>query len=145
MKTSWAKKLSKGLLLGGLLAAASGLVGCADDYYANPGYYRGGYYGSYASAPYPYYGGYGYPYGGYGYPYRTYGPSYGGYGYPYYCGASVVISGSRTYTYRDRYGRLHTAHRDARRTRAGVRKTQTTSPQISRDQSDDERRYYSRP
>jgi hypothetical protein len=144
MKTSLAKRLYQGLLFVGLVAAGVGLVGCADDYYAYPGYYRGGYYGSYASAPYPYYGGYGYPYSAYGYPYRTYGPYYGGYGYPYYGGASVVVSGSRTYTYRDRYGRLHTT-RDLRRTRGTARKVQTQSGQVRRSDNDDEQRYYSRP
>src|SRR2546423_4253932 len=91
MKTSWVKRFYKGLLLVGLLGAGAGLVGCADEYAAYPGY-RGGYYASsYGGRPYPSYG-YGYPYGAYGYPYRAYGPYYGG--YPSYGGASVVISGS---------------------------------------------------
>ena len=135
------------LLLLGLIGAGVGLVGCADEYAAYPGYYRGGYYAS--SAPYRYgygypYGGYGYPYGGYGYPYRAYGPYYGG--YPYYGGASVVISGGNRgyYTYRDRYGRLHTS-REVRRTRGTARKAKAQSTEVRRTDSDDERRYYSRP
>ncbi len=147
MKTRWLKHLQKGLLLLGLLGAGVALVGCADEYAAYPGYYRAGYYGTYASAPYPYYGGYyGYPYGGYGYPYRAYGPYYGG--YPYYGGASVVVSTGRSgyYSYRDRYGRVHTT-RDLRRSRTTTGKTErkSGSTQVRRYDSDDERWYYSRP
>jgi hypothetical protein len=143
MKTACANRFYKGLLLLGLIGAGVGLVGCADEYAAYPGY-RGGYYASYGAARYPYYGGYGYgyPYGAYGYPYRAYGPYYGS---PYYGGASVVISGSRNYyTYRDRYGRVHTS-RDLRRNRSTTRKTQTQSTHVRRYDNDDEQRYYSRP
>ena len=118
------------------------MVGCADEY----GYhgYRGGYYASY-SAPYPYYGGY-----GYGYPYRAYGPYYGGgyYGYraPYYGGTTVAVSGSRGYSYRDRYGRVRTARNVNRdRTQSVRRTTRTRSNQVPSSQSDDEKRYYQRP
>ena len=143
MKTSWVKRFYRVLLLLGLVGAGVGLVGCADEYAAYPGY-RGGYYANYGSAPYY---GYGYPYGGYGaygYPYRAYGPYYG---YPSYGGASVVISGSRSsYTYRDRYGRLRTS-RDVRRARGTPRRSriQTPSTEVRRTDADDERRYYSRP
>ena len=150
MKTSWAQKVHKGLLLLGLMGAGVAFVGCADNYYGAHPAYRGGYYASYSS---------GYPYGyGYGYPYRSYGPYYGGYGYPhsgyapYYGGTSVVIGGSRTYTYRDSYGRLHTVRRHANRVRnnntATTRTTRTTRAKAARVQNyqnDDEQRYYSRP
>jgi hypothetical protein len=145
MKTAWAKKVYRGLVLVGLMGAGVGFVGCADEYAAYPGY-RGGYYASY-SAGYPYYGGYGYPYRAYG-PYYG-GPSYG-YGSPYYGGggATVVYSGSRSYTYRDRYGRLHTTRRHANANR--VRNTSSTTTRSPRTrttrvpgyQSDDESRYY---
>jgi len=152
MKTSWAKKVHKGLLLLGLAGAGVAFVGCADTYYgANPAY-RGGYYASYSSG-YPYYG-------GYGYPYRAYGPYYGGYGSPYYGyapyygGTSVVIGGSRTYTYRDRYGRPYTVRRQAGRVRDNntttrttrtTRATRTGATKAQRVDNDDERRYYTRP
>ena len=51
MKTAWAKKVYRGLLLLGLMSAGVALIGCADEYAANPRY-RGGYYASY-SAGYP--------------------------------------------------------------------------------------------
>src|SRR5436309_2873229 len=100
MKTIWAKKVGRGLLLAALIGAGMGLAGCADEYAAYPGY-RGGYYASY-SAPYPYNGGYGYPYRAYG-PYYGYGAPYYGYGTPYYGGGgAVVISGSRSYVVKKR-------------------------------------------
>lgn len=127
-------------------------AGCADNYYGAYPAYRGGYYASYNS---------GYPYTGYGYgyPYRSYGPYYGGYGYPYYGyspyygGANVVISGSRTYTYRDRYGRPYTVRRQANRVRNNgtttttrtTRATRTKAARVQRVENDDEQRYYSRP
>jgi hypothetical protein len=146
MKTSWVKKVYQFCLLLGLLAVGGSLVGCADTYYGAYPAYRGGYYASYSGAPYYGYG-YGYPYrgygyGAYGYPYRSYGPYYGG--SPYYGGTSVVVSSNRGYyTYRDRYGRLHTA-RNVKRSQ-GTRRTQTQTREVQRSESDDERRYYSRP
>jgi len=141
MKRRCLKGLGRSLLLAGLLGAGVGLVGCADEYAAYPGYH-GGYYASYASAPYPYYGGYAYPYRSYG-PY--YGGSYYGYGAPYYGGARVVVSGSRTYTYRDRYGRLHT-RRNVNRARNSNRATTTTTRtrgvRTAPADNDDESRYY---
>jgi hypothetical protein len=137
MKTSWAKKIYQGLLLLGLVGAGVGMVGCADEYAAYPGY-RGGYYASYSAAPYPYYGGYSYPYRAYG-PYYG-GPSYG-YGSPYYGRSTVVISGSRSYAYRDRFGRVHN-RRNGNRVRRTSRTTQSRSTQLPGYQSDDERRYY---
>src|ERR1700760_3938670 len=132
MKTTWVKKVSRGILLTGLAAAGISLAGCADEYAAYPGYYHGGYYASY-SAPSPYYG-------GYGYPYRAYGPYYGGYygapyyGYaPYYGSGSVVISGvpsyyngGRSFVYRDRYGRVHRTNA-VNQTRQTRQTTQTTA------------------
>jgi hypothetical protein len=115
-----------------------GLVGCADEYAAYPGY-GGGYYASYAT-PHPYYG-------GYGYPYRAYGPYYGrpyGYGGPYYGGASVVVSRSSSYRHRDQSGRWH----DRRRTNRNTSRVQTTSrttrtrTQVPQSENDDEQRYY---
>ena len=150
MKTAWGKRIYKGLLLVGLIGASVGVVGCADEYAAYPRY-RGGYYASY-SAGHPYYGGY-----GYGYPYRAYGPYYGGpyygYGGPYYGGATVVLSGSRSYTYRDRFGRLHTTRRHANANRVRnnnttsttTRRTRTRAAHVPDYQSDDEQRYYTRP
>jgi len=139
MKTSWAKKIRQGLLLAGLISAGVGLVGCADGYYAHPGY-ASGYYANYSG------GGY-YPYsGGYGYPYRAYGPYYGssyyraGYGYPYYGSSSVVVSRSRSYAYRDRYGRTYT-RQNTNRVRNTTRKTQTRRT-VQQYQNDDERKYY---
>jgi hypothetical protein len=131
-----------------VMGAAASLVGCADDY----GYrgYGGGYYASYSGYR---------PYYGYGYaPYRPYGPYYGSpyyggpyYGRPYYGGATVVVSGSRNYayrdgyrsrshTYRDRYGRLHREDnvRSRKTTRAAVKRS-TPAP---RYENDEERRYY---
>jgi len=148
MKTRWVKKFSGSLLLAGLIGAAMGLAGCADEYAAYPGY-RGGYYASY-SAPYPYYGGYGYPYRSYG-PYYGgyYGSPYYGYGAPYYGSSAVVISGSRSYVsgnryvYRDRFGRLHRRNatdRVRRTSRTTHSERQTT--RLPKYQSDDERRYY---
>ena len=139
MKTSWVKRVYRSLLLLGLLGAGAGLVGCADYYGAYPAY-QGGYYGYNAA---PYYGyGYGYPYGAYGYPYRAYGPYYG---YPYYGSTNVVISGSRNYySYRDRYGRVHTT-RNVRRGEGTPHRTKAQTTQGQRYQSDDEHRYYSRP
>jgi hypothetical protein len=139
MKRCWPKRFQRGLLLVGLLGAGLGLVGCADEYAAYPRYH-GGYYASYAATPYPYYG-------GYGYPYRSYGPYYGrpyyGYGSPYYGNTRGVVSGRRTYTYRDRYGRLHT-RRNANRARniSRTTTTRTRSIQPSRSDNDDENRYY---
>jgi hypothetical protein len=140
MKTKWAKRIRLGLLLLAGIGAGGGLVGCADEYATYPGY-RGGYYASYTSGPY---------YSPYGYPYRAYAPYYGGpyygygspyYGGPYYGGSSVVISGSRTYTYRDRYGRWHN-RRDNRRTRSTTRNVRTRTTTAPQYQSDDENRYY---
>jgi hypothetical protein len=144
MKTSWVTKIRRGLLLVGLLGAGVGITGCADEYAAYPGY-RGGYYASYAARPYPYYGGY-----GYGYPYRAYGPYYGGgyygYGAPYYGGATVVVSGSRSYTYRDRFGRLQRARTVNRDRGQTVRRTtRTRSTRLPSYQNDEENRYYQRP
>jgi hypothetical protein len=135
MKTIWAKK--SGLLVA-LIGAGVGLVGCADGYYAHPGY-AGGYYASYSGSSYqPYYG-------GYGYPYRAYAPYYGyGNGYPYYGGSTVIVSGSRTYASRDRYGRTY-YRRNADRLRNTTRTTRTRSTQVQRRreyQNDDERKYY---
>lgn len=156
MKTAWTKKAYKGLVLLSLVGATVAFVGCADTYYAGYPGYRGGYYASY-SGGYPYYGAYGY---GYGYPYRAYGPYYGGpyygYGSPYYGGARIVYSGSRTYTYRDQYGRLHTTRRanrvrnnqeitNTRRTERTTRATRAPRTRVPVDQNDDENRYYSRP
>ncbi|HEY4282286.1 MAG TPA: hypothetical protein VGM62_04415 [Chthoniobacterales bacterium] len=144
MKTSWATKIRRGLLFAALLGAGTAMVGCADEYgayHASPG----GYYASY-SAPYPY-AGYGY---GYGYPYRGYGPYYGGgyygYGGPYYGGASVVVSNSHGYAYRDRYGRgYRTQNVNRNRVQTVKRTTRTRSTQARSYQNDDERRYYQRP
>lgn len=142
MRTTWVNKLYRILLLVGLIGAGVGLVGCADEYAAYPRY-RGGYYASY-SRPYPYYG-------GYGYPYRAYGPYYGGpyygYGSPYYGGTTVVLSGSRGYTYRDRYGRTYTRRNASRVRNTGTTtNTRTTRPRSTiraqRYDNDDERRYY---
>jgi hypothetical protein len=141
MKTKWAKRFCRAFLLVGLAGAGIGLVGCADEYAAYPGY-RGGYYASY-HAGYPYYS-------GYGYPYRAYGPYYGSYygGYPYY-GTSVVVSGSNHYAYRDRYGRVYTRRhvnriRNNNRTTRRTETTRTTRTRstVPRYQQDDERRYY---
>jgi hypothetical protein len=139
MKRSWLKSFHRGLLLVGLLGAGLGLAGCADEYAAYPRYH-GGYYASYAATPYPYYGGYGYPYRSYG-PYSG-GPYYG-YGSPYYGGTRVVVSRSRSYTYRDRYGRLHT-RRNVNRVRKTARATttHTRTIQTPRSDNDDENRYY---
>ena len=158
MKTTWVKKVSRGLLLAGLVGAGIGLAGCADEYAAYPGYHGGYYAGN--SAPYS---------GAYGYPYRTYGPYYGGgyygygapnygyapYGYsPYYGGGSVVVStgrtyysGNRAYVYRDRYGRLHRANAVNRTGQSSQRTTRTTThrqrtTRVPQYQSDDETRYY---
>jgi hypothetical protein len=148
MKTRWGKKFGRLLLLTGLAGAGIGLVGCADEYAAYPGY-RGGYYASYAAAPYPYYGGY-----GYGYPYRAYGPYYGssfyGGAYPYYGTGAVVISSGHGYTtYRDRSGRVYrrrtvnTVRNSNRATRQTTRTTRTTRTRVNPAyQNDDERRYY---
>lgn len=154
MKTSWMKKIQRGLLIAGLAGAGVGLVGCADEYAAYPGYH-GGYYAGYSSAPYPYYGGYGYPYRAYG-PYYGgyYGGPYYGYGSPYYGSSRVVVSGSRTSSYRDQYGRVH-YRRPANRVRTtgttGRTTTTTTTHRRTpngrtlRYDNDDERRYYARP
>lgn len=119
MKTNSSNKLAR---ISALLVIATGIVllgaGCADPYYAGPGYrpgyYATGYrpyspyaYGAYGS-PYarPYgYGGYGgYGYGGYGNGYSPYGYN----GYPGYGnGASVTISTGGGGYYRDRDGRRH--------------------------------------
>ena len=140
MKTTWGKRCWRGFLLFSMAGAALGLAGCADEYVGYPAY-RGGYYASYAAAPYPYYG------AGYGYPYRAYGPYYGGYGYPYYGGSSVIISGSRSYVYRDRYGRVrdrraNQQYRRTTRNQQQVRGTRTRSTTVRQYQNDDERRYY---
>lgn len=139
MKTTWANKIRQGLVLVGLIGAGAGLVGCADEHYGYgyPGY-NGGYYASYSRPYYPYYGGYGYPYRAYG-PY--YGSSYYGYGNPYYGGSTVVVSRSRNYAYRDRYGRTY-SRQNANRVRNTSRKVRTSRTQIQQDQNDDERKYY---
>ena len=144
MKTSWVKRIRRGILLVALIGTGAGMVGCADEYAAYPGH-RGGYYASY-SAPYPYYGGYGY---GYGYPYRAYGPYYGGgyygYGSPYYGRSTVVVSGSRGYAYRDRYGRVQRARNVSRERGQTVRRSSRTRPaRLPSDQNDDESHYYQR-
>ena len=144
MNRKWTKRIRLGLLLLVGIGAGGGLVGCADEYAAYPGY-RGGYYASSASGPY---------YSPYGYPYRAYGPYYGGpnygygspyYGGPYYGGSSVVISGSRSYTYRDRDGRWHNRRdnrRDNRRTRSTTRSVRTRTTPVPNYQNDEENRYY---
>jgi hypothetical protein len=142
MKRSGLNKFYRSLLLAGLLGAGAGLVGCADEYAAHPGYH-GGYYASFAPAPYPYYGGYAYPYRGYG-PY--YGGAYYGYRAPYYGSTRVAVSGSRTYSYRDRNGRLHT-RRNVTRVHNNNNRTTTTTTRsraihTSPADNDDESRYY---
>src|SRR5207248_1256919 len=116
-----------------LVGAGAGLNGCADEY---AGGYRGGYYASYPGYR-PYYGGYGY----YGYaPYRYYGPYYGS-PYPSYGGGSVVISGSRSYTYRNGYRRTQRRSSDRTRSRRVTRPAVNRSAPV-RSENDDERRYY---
>jgi hypothetical protein len=149
MKAKWRKGIRAGLLALFLVGAAAGLIGCADEYVAYPGY-GGGYYASYSGYR---------PYYGYGYaPYRSYGPYYGSpyygqpyYGRPYYGGATVVVSGSRnyayrdgyrrgSYTYRDRYGRWHRA--DKVSSRKVTRKAVTRRTPPPRYENDEEQRYY---
>jgi hypothetical protein len=144
MTTNWVNRIRKGVLLTGLVAAGLGLNGCADEYAAYPGY-RGGYYASYASAPSPYYGGY-----GYGYPYRAYGPYYGrpyyGYGSPYYGGSTVVVSRNRSsYTNRGRFDRWHNRRqisRNTNRAQTPSRATRSRANQSRQSDNDEEGRYY---
>ncbi len=144
MRRNWVTKFRQGLLLTALAGAGIGLVGCADEYAAYPGYH-GGYYASYSS-PYPYSGGYGYPYRAYG-PYygRPYGYGYG-YGGPYYGGSSVVVSrSSSSYRYRDQNGRWHDrrgVNRNTNRVRSTSRATTRTRTPLPRSENDDEQRYY---
>jgi hypothetical protein len=149
MKAKWRRGIRVGFLALLLLGAAASLVGCADEYVARPGY-GGGYYASYSGYR---------PYYGYGYaPYRPYGPYYGSpyypgqyYGGPYYGGATVVVSGSRNYAYRDGYrsrnytyrerdGRWHRT--DKVRSRKTTRSAVNRSTPAPRYDNDDERRYY---
>ena len=135
MKTNMAGRVRTALSALVLLGAALSLIGCADEYVAYPGYGRG-YYASYPGYR-PYYGAYGYG------PYRHYGPYYSSPYYPYYgSGAAVVVSGSRSYGYRDGYGRSF--RRDGKfRSRKEKRRVINRSQQVlSRDDQDNERRYY---
>jgi hypothetical protein len=153
MKAKWKRGIRVGFVALFLLAAGASLVGCADEYAAYPGY-GGGYYASYSGYR---------PYYPYGYaPYRNYGPYYGApyyggpyYGGPYYGGggATVVVSGSRNYAYRDggyrsrnyayrdRYGRWHN-RADNVRSRKTTRSAVKRSTPLPRYENDDERRYY---
>src|SRR5438874_4062026 len=93
MKT---KRSTKALALSLLIGAGLGLIGCADEYAAYPGYGRG-YYG---------YTGYHPSYYGYGAPYANYSPYYGApyyYGGPYYGTRSVVVTRDRTYVHNNAY------------------------------------------
>jgi hypothetical protein len=140
MKANWMKGVRLGLLILILLGAGVGLVGCADEYVAYPGY-RGGYYASYSGYS---------PYYGYGYaPYRYYGSYYGApyygapyYGGPYYGGGAVVVSTSRDYsTYRGGYYRRY-RRGETTRSRQVKRRVVKKQVPVTRYESDDERRYY---